>query len=64
MTAAKLSWKLGPINASGRNARMRNAAAASSRSEKASRPMTMPNSTINVANMVRTVGTSAPASSV
>ena len=59
-TAPKLSWKLGPITASGHSTMTAPAASASSRSDSGSRPSATAISTSRAPTMLRTVGTSAP----
>ncbi len=58
VTAAKLSWKLGPTKASGRKSSTTSAPVATSRNVIASRPSAMPSSTSIAATHDRTVGTS------
>ena len=64
VTAAKLNWKLGPTKASGQNSNTTSAPVATNRKVIASRPNAKPPSTSNAAIQERTVGTSAPVSSV
>ncbi len=63
-TAAKLSWKLAPASASGRNSITSSAPTASSRILIASLPSAIPASTSEAAMQLRTVGTCAPVSKV
>ena len=64
VTAAKLSWKLGPASDSGRQINTISAPAATSLRVRASRPMRKATSTSSAAMNERSVGTSAPASNV
>ena len=63
-TAPKLSWKLGPTTASGHSSITPNPATARSRNESGSRPSATAASTSSAPRTERTVGTSAPVSSV
>src|SRR3546814_16037337 len=63
-TAAKLIWKLGPISDSGHSSRTKKPATATIRMDSASRPSASAISTRIAAAQLRTVGTSAPVSSV
>ena len=62
--AAKDSWKLGPISASGRTTSTMNAPAATSRSVTACRPSARAARTSNVATHDRIVGTCDPVNQV
>ena len=64
VTAAKLSWKLAPASASGRNSSTSSAPTATSRRLIASRPSAIPPSTSKAAMQARTVGTCIPVSNV
>ena len=64
MTAAKLIWKLGPTSDSGHNTSTTPAATAIIRMDSGSRPTANATSTSRAPIQLRTVGTSAPVSSV
>ena len=64
VTAAKLSWKLGPTNASGQISSTNSAPVATSRSVIASRPSAIASNTSSAATSERIVGTSLPVSKV
>ena len=64
ITAAKLIWKLGPTSDSGQRASTTIAATATIRSERGSRPSASAIRTSTAPTQLRTVGTSAPVSSV
>ena len=64
MTAAKLIWKLGPTSDSGQNSKTQTAATETIRIDNGSRPRASAISTSTAPMQLRTVGTSAPVSSV
>ena len=64
VTAAKLSWKLGPTSDSGQKVSTNSAPAATIRKVIALRPIISATSTSKAATQARIVGTCAPVNSV